>query len=903
MKEGSNRESLEKYETAVILKDGSALRLRPIRRDDEDKLLTLFYRLSTHTIYLRFHHVMTHLSREEVRRFCTVDYENTFALVATIGEGAEEKIIAVGRYYRLPRIDTAELALVVEDAYQEKGIGTHLLEQLAGVAKEKGIRHFEAEVLVENQPMLKMLKDSGFELAQELEMGVYRLVMPIAPTPEVEERSAEREKVATIASLRAFLEPRSIAVIGASQREGAIGNKLFRNLLQQGFAGVVYPVNPNAEVVASVKAYPSVLEIPGEVDLAVVIVPAAIVHDVVQQCGRKGVRGVVIISAGFGESGPEGIKRQEELLATVRSYGMRLVGPNCMGIINTNSRVSMNATFSAVFPPTGNIAFCSQSGALGLAILEYAQSLNVGLSSYVSIGNRADVSSNDFLQCWQEDPATNVILLYLESFGNPRKFARIAREVTATKPVVAVKSGRTTAGSRAAASHTGALATGEAASEALFRQAGIIRVDTLEELFDVANLLDHQPLPRGRRVAILTNGGGPGIMTADACAARGFEFPTLSDITLSGLKSFLPERASVANPVDITAEATAEDYSRALKLLVDDERVDIVIVIFIPPIVIQPEAVAHAIREAASEFRQQGKTLLASFMSSRGAPAELGRKEGGFIPCFTFPESTAAALARACDYSDWLRRPKGVVPELANIDRKRAEQLVKSARERSSGPMWLDAVSVAGLLHAYGIPAAQSKTAKTAEEAAKSATDIGFPVAVKILSDTITHKTEVGGVILDLHSAEEVVAACTQLSQRIANMGRADEMQGVIVQKMITEGVEVIVGVIQDPSFGPLILFGTGGIYTELFKDVTFSLHPLTDVAAHEMVRSVKAYQLLEGWRGSKPSDVAALEDLLLRVSAMVEDLPQISELDLNPVKVLERDGGCVVVDARVRLS
>jgi len=712
-----------------------------------------------------------------------------------------------------------------------------------------------------------------------------------------------REKAAAIASLRALLKPRSIAVIGASRRQGTIGNKLFHNILHQEFNGVVYPVNPNAEVVASVKAYPSVLDIPGEVDLAVVIVPAEIAQQVVEQCGRKGVRGIVVISAGFAESGAEGIDRQERLLEIARSYGMRLVGPNCMGIINTNPQVNMNATFSSIFPPAGNIALGTQSGALGLAILEYARSLNIGLSTFVSLGNRADVSSNDLLQYWEEDSATDVILLYLESFGNPRKFARIARSITPTKPIVAVKSGRTTAGSRAAASHTGAMATAEVASEALFTQAGIIRVDTLEELFDVANLLSHQPIPSGRRVAILTNGGGPGILTADACVTRGLELPALSDKALSELKDFLPRRASLNNPIDMTAEATAEEYSRALKLLAQDDRIDIVIVIFIPPILTQPEAIAGSIRELAPQFRQRGKTLVASFMGWRGASTELG-SAGGHVPCFIFPEDTAVVLAKACEYSEWLKRPKGIIPEIGGVDKKKAEQLVKSALERSAArPLWLDTTSVIGLLSSYGIRVVQSKSAATAREAEKAAEELGFPVAVKLLSSTITHKTEVGGVILDLSSQREVEHAFSQIREHLVSIGREDEMQGVTVQEMISGGIEVIVGVTQDPSLGPLILFGLGGIYTELFKDITFRIHPLTDVDAREMVRSVKAYQLLEGWRGAKPCDTEALEELLLRVSAMVEDLPQIAELDLNPVKVLERNNGYVVVDARVMLS
>ena len=900
----STSDVIEKYTTAVVLRDGSTLHLRPIRCDDQERLQDLFSRLSPHTVYLRFHHMLRQLSREEATRLCTVDYENSFALVGTVGEGTEEKLIAVARYYRLTSADEAEMAVVVEDAYQGKGIGTQLLEQLANVARGKGIRSFQAEVLAENREMLKVLMDSGFQIAQELEHGVYRVVWPIAPTPAAEERSAQREKIAAIASLRAFLKPRSIAVIGASRKQGAIGNKLFRNLLYQGFGGVVYPVNPNAEAVASVKAYPTVLDITGEVDLAVVVVPAEAVQTVVQQCGRKGVKGVVVISASFAESGAEGRQMQDKVLSTARSYGMRLIGPNCMGIINTDPQVNMNATFSSVFPPAGNIALCSQSGALGLAILEYTRVLNIGLSAFVSIGNRADVSSNDFLEYWVEDPKTDVILLYLESFGNPRKFARIARAVSTQKPVIAVKSGRTAAGSRAAASHTGALATGEVGSDALFRQAGIIRVDTLEELFDAANLLSHQPTPRGRRLAILTNGGGPAIMTADACAARGIELPTLSETTLSALRKALPRGSSLTNPIDMTAGAGASEYAEALRLLAEDEAIDNVVVIFIPPIVTEPEAVARVIRAVAPAYRQRGKTLLASFMGARGARVELGSDEEGYVPSFAFPEATAAALARACEYGEWCRRPKGTIPALPDIDGKKAKQIVESALERGAKkPMWLDTNTAFSLLGCYGIRSVQSRPAASAEEAARLAADWGFPVAIKLLSDTITHKTEVGGVILGVRSETEVKQAFAGIRERLATLGRAGEMQGVVVQQMVTEGVEVIVGVTQDPSFGPLILFGTGGIYTELFQDVAVRIHPLTDIDAKEMIQSVKAHKLLEGWRGSKPSDVEALEGLLLRVSAMVEELPQIAELDLNPVKALEKGKGYVAVDARVLLS
>jgi acetyltransferase len=720
----------------------------------------------------------------------------------------------------------------------------------------------------------------------------------------MEDKTSDRESTLTIDSLRPLLQPRSIAIIGASRRQATIGNTLFHNILRQEFSGVVYPVNPNADAVASVKTAPTVLDIAGEVDLAIVIVPADGVNRVLEQCGQKGVRGIVVISAGFGEIGDEGRKKEEEILETCNRYRMRLVGPNCMGLINADPAVNMNATFSLIFPAFGNVALGTQSGALGLAILEYARDLNIGISTFVSLGNRADVSSNDLLQYWVEDQSTDVILLYLESFGNPRKFARIARNVALKKPIVVVKSGRTPAGSRAATSHTGALATAEVASEALFAQTGMIRVDTLQELFDVASMLSHQPLPRGRNVAILTNGGGPGILTADACAERGLELPSLSDRTLSGLKSFLSSRAGFSNPVDMTAEATAEEYSRALKLLAEDDGIDIAIVIFIPPIVTQAEAVAAAIRNVAPEYRRRNKVLVASFMGSRGVTFELGFEGECCVPSFAFPEDTATAIAKAVHYNEWLNKPKGGTVEMENIDANKAREVVISAlKKNSTRPLWLDAESVAALLGAYGICLIQSKIAGSAAEAARAARDIGFPVAVKLVSDTIVHKTEVGGVVLDLWSEEEIEKAFTQIRQNLAGMNREGEMQGVSVQKMVSNGVEIIIGVTQDPSFGPLIMFGMGGIHAELFKDVTFRIHPLTDVDAREMVRSVKAYKLLEGWRGAKASDIPSLEELLLRISAMVEDLPEIEELDLNPVKVLEERKGYAVVDARVMLS
>ncbi|MBI2934143.1 MAG: GNAT family N-acetyltransferase [Chloroflexi bacterium] len=895
---------LQDFRTVVTLKDGSSLRLRAIRRDDEEKLIGLFYRLSHRAVYLRFHHVLHNLSREEAQRFAAVDYDNTFAIVATVGEGAQEKIVGVGRYARLPKRDVAEVSFTVENGYQGRGIGTHLMERLAGLAHEKGIRAFEAEVLAENAEMMNVFRDSGFTVTRQTEDGVYLVGLAITPTREGEEVSAEREKLATIASLMPLLTPRSIAVIGASRRSGSIGNKVFHNLLEQEFAGVVYPVNSHALAVASVKAYPTILDIPAEVDTAVLIVPAALVPGIADQCGRKGVRGLVVISAGFAESGPEGIERQKTLMDIVTNYGMRLVGPNCMGIINTAPDVSMNGTFSSVFPSPGKIAFATQSGALELAILEYARTLNLGLSTVVSIGNMADVSGVDLLQYWEEDPSTRVILLYLESFGDPRKFARVARRVAMTKPIIAVKSGRTPAGSRAAASHTGAMASTEVGVDALFTQAGIIRVDTLEALFDVANLLSQQPIPRGNRVAILTNGGGPGILTADACASEGLELPPISDGAREELRSFLPPGSNLTNPVDMTADGTAEQYLKALRLLEREDQFDIIIVIFIPPIATSPEAVAAAIREVAPQFRNKGRIVVASFVGGRGAPPGLGSEKEGFVPAFNFPEATAKALASAFTYGRWLTRPRGAVPDLKGIDRERARQVLKAASEqRPEGTGWISPLSAFDLLNCYGINTLPVRAASTPDEAIRAAEATGYPVAAKLLSATIAHKTEVRGVFLDLHTGTEVENAFRKLEERMAEMKRQAEMQGVMIQPMMTSGIEVIAGVTQDPAFGPLIMFGLGGIQAELFKDVTFKIHPLTNIDAGEMVRSVKAYQLLQGWRGAAPSDIAAIEYLLLRISAMVEDLPQIRELDLNPVKVFEKGKGYVVVDARIMLS
>jgi acetyl coenzyme A synthetase (ADP forming)-like protein len=900
-KMNKSRESVypAQYETEVLLKDGSRVSLKPIKVDDVERWLGFISRLSQRAKYLRFHSVPK-LGREDAIRYCTVDYDNAFAFVAEVLRDRRRDIIAIGRYARLPNKTTAEVAFVIEDAFQGKGIGTKLVEWLANVARKNGITTFEAYVLAQNKEMMNVFMDYGFHVTSQLEEGIYRVTFPIARPKSVNKKEEERERNSTVASIHALLYPRSVAVVGASREPGTIGQLLFQSIMQNRFSGVVYPINPNAKAIMSVKTYPSVLEVPGDIDLALIAVPAPLVAKVVDECGRKDVHSVVVISDGFKERGGEGVQRERELRDIALGHGMRVVGPNCMGVVNTDPSVNLNASFSPIFPPRGNVAFLSQSGALGLSILDYAKNLNMGISSFVSVGNRADISTNDMLQYWEQDEATKIILLYIESFGNPSKFARIARRLSATKPIVAVKGGSSTAGSRAAASHTGALATSEIASDALFEQAGIIRVKGLEELFIVSALLSNQPVPKGKNVAILTNGGGPGIIAADTCEQYGLTLPDLPPEMIESLRSVVQRDITFRNPLDLTAGAAEEEFEKALKILADSNLFDSVITLFIPPTVIATKEVEKAIRRVAPVFQRKKKPLLACFMGQRGFESKLGT-EGKFVPCYPFPEEAVFALAKAAEHGQWLSRPKGTIPKFRGLKRERAQTIIESTLTSSPHrPLWVSAEKVTDLLECYGIRITKTLTAATPDEAATAASKLGFPVVVKLSSTTISHKTDVGGVVLDLNSENQVKTAFNDIKGRIAEMRRMDEMEGVVVQRMISEGIETIVGVTQDPSFGPIIMFGLGGIYAELMKDVAFKLHPLADVDARELIGSIKMAKMLEGFRGAAPRDTGALEDLLLRLSALIEDVPQITEIDFNPVKVMERGAGYWVVDARI---
>jgi acetyl coenzyme A synthetase (ADP forming)-like protein len=698
-------------------------------------------------------------------------------------------------------------------------------------------------------------------------------------------------------SLEPLLRPRSIAVVGAARRRGTIAAEVFHNLVHVGFQGAVYPVNPKAAVVQSVRAYATVDEIPDPVDLAVLVVPAAQVLETIDACGRKGVRAVVVITAGFAETGPEGAALQAELAERARGYGMRVVGPNCLGVLNAHPDVRLGATFAPNFPPFGGVAVCSQSGALGLAILDLALEVGMGISSFVSIGNRADVSAVDLMQYWEDDPSTNVVLLYLENLGDPAQFLEVARRVSRKKPIAVLKSGRTEAGRRAASSHTGALAGMDVAVDALLGQCGVLRTDTIHELFDVAMLLSTQPVPKGPRVAILTNAGGPGIMATDACESRGLKVPALAESTREALRAFLPAAASVGNPVDMIASASAEQYEQSLRLLLDDPGVDAVLTLFVTPIVTRPSDVAEAIIRATEGAR---KPVAACFMGSQGVPEAAAMLRDKRVPTFTFPEAAAAALARASRYGAFLARGEDAAASV-QVDRDAAAAVLGKPLPAGARGRWLDPEEVRVVLDAYGIATPKQALARSGDEAAKLAGELGFPVALKLIAKGITHKTDVGGVRLGLRDESEVREAYLAMLGRMTELGRAGDMQGVLLQRMAEKGIETFVGATRDPEFGHLIGFGLGGVQVELLKDVVFRVAPLGATDAAEMVDGIRARALLEGFRGGPVIDKRALADVLSRVGRLVADFPQIAEIDLNPV--IARPDGVTAVDARIRVG
>lgn len=875
--------------TDAVLADGGTVHVRPIRPEDGPGLLAFHARLSDETIHLRYFSPHRNLRPAEVERFTHVDHHDRMALVAVL----RGNIIAVARYDRLgPGEIEAEVAFVVEDAHQGRGIATLLLEHLAAFARTRGIRRFVADTLVENSRMADVFRHAGFEEHAEFASGTIHFTMDIEPSEAFVDAIEARWRQGAVRSIHRLLAPRSIAVIGASRTAGTIGREIFGNLLNNGFQGPVYPVHPTALHIGGVRAYPSLAAVPDEVDLAIVVVPAARVLEVVEECGRHGVRGVIVISAGFAETGPDGTELERQVVTAARGAGMRIIGPNCMGVINTHPDVSMNATFAPTAPSLGRVAFSSQSGGLGIAVLEEAERRGLGLSSFVSVGNKADVSGNDLLRFWQQDGNTDVILLYLESFGNPQHFARIAREVSATKPIVAVKAGRTSAGTRAASSHTAALASSDRAVDALFARTGVIRVETLEELFDVAQVLTAQPIPAGRRVAIVSNSGGPGILAADACESRGLTVPELSDATQASLRSFLPAAAGVRNPVDLVASGSAADYQRAIQAALADDGIDAVLVLFTPPLVTEAEDVARAIMNATSGAT---KPVVANFLPMAHAPSALTAPDRR-VPSFAFPESAVRALARVCQYGAWRLRPPGVIPSLPGPRPAAAEAVIRAALAGHPDGAWLDAGQIGELLAAYSIPEARTVMARSEQEAVDAAGSIGYPVVVKASGSKLVHKSDVGGVRLGIGSPDQVRQAFAEMRAKLG-----EQMDGVLVQPLVPRGVEAIIGVVHDLSFGPLIMFGAGGTGVELFGDRAFRLAPITRSDAADLVRSLQVSPLFFGYRGAPEVDVAALESLLVQVGRLASEVPEVAEMDLNPV--IASAAGVVAVDARIRVA
>jgi acetyl coenzyme A synthetase (ADP forming)-like protein len=878
-------------EATIVLRDGSTLNVRPIRRNDERALSRFFGSLSLESRVFRFFAAVANAD-SSVKRMIDVDYQSRYGLVALAG--ADQQIVGHAMYVTIGP-DKAELALAVADAYQGRGVGTILLGQLGEAAAGAGIQVLEAVVMPANHRMLDVLRESGFPIHSRSEPGEIHAELPTRLTPEALAHFEDRDRTAAVAAVRHILAPKSVAVIGASRTRGSIGAELFHNLLSMGFTGPVYPVNPAASTIEGHTAYRSVLDIKSDVELAVVTVPAAAVVDVATQCAAKGVRGLVVISAGFGEVGPEGLELQRRLVQVCRESGMRLVGPNCMGVINTAPGVNLNATFAPDQPVRGRIGFLSQSGGLGIAVIARAQALGSGVSSFVSVGNKTDISGNDLLQFWEADPETDLVMLYLESFGNPRKFARIARRVSRSKPILAVKGGRTQAGNRASSSHTGALlSASDVTVGALFEQAGVIRTDTLAELFDTALLMSTQPLPAGNRVGIVTNAGGPAILCADACEAAGLEVPQLPDDTRHALASFLPAAGSTGNPVDMLAAATSADYRRAIDILTRCPEIDSVIAIFTPPLVTQARDVVAAIHSAAHDSPRP-MPILGVLMSKDSSPMAV-RDQDVNLPHYPFPEDAARALGLAARYAAWKKQGDEPVPVLAGVDRDRATAVIASATSHGDG--WMQPASAAELLACYGVPLVEARFADTPHEAGRLARELGDAVALKAIAPGVLHKTEAGGVKLGLKAA-----AVERAAERMVSAFRkaGHQVERFQLQPMVPGGVEMIVGVVQDERFGPILACGAGGTATELLKDVAVRITPIAKGDAGRMVRSLKTFPLLAGYRGAAPSDVDALEDVLLRVSALVEAHPQVAEMDLNPVIVHPR--GAVAVDARIRLE
>jgi len=711
-----------------------------------------------------------------------------------------------------------------------------------------------------------------------------------APTKEIER-----------ASIKSVFEPRSIAVIGAGRTRMTIGREILHNLIEYEFNGMVFPVNPNARVIHSMKCYRSVLEIPDSVELAVISVPKQLVAQAIDDCGRKEVKAIILITAGFSETGPRGKELEDHIFSQIRQYGMRMIGPNCMGVINTAPNVRMDATFAGTLPLEGSIGFLSQSGALGAAILEQSRDMNLGLSSFVSLGNKTDVSVDDVLEYWRDDERTRLILLYLESFGDPYRFSRLARETVKKKPIIAVKSGRSAAGARAATSHTASLAGMDVAADALFDAAGVLRVDTVEELFDYAQAFGHQPIPRGDRVAIISNGGGPAILAADAVAAHRMQVADFSEKTVQRLSKHLVEEATLANPLDMIASADHESYRQVLNIILEDDGVDAVIASFVQPITIDARLVARAVADVCTERRELGKPVLCCFMGREDELSGIRILREASLPVYSFPEAAARALAAMNRYRRIRERPEGIVRRFDDVVKVKAAQVFDKVISEKRAR--LTDTEVRTVLEAYGFPLAPTLYVDDPRELGRAGETIGYPVAMKVASPHIIHKSDVGGVVLDLRTERELLGAYAKIKERVQNLPEKVTDWGVIVQRMVEGGREMVLGSTFDPLFGPLIMAGMGGIHVEILKDVTFHMVPISDAGAMEMLQSLRGYPILEGVRGEPSVHMETVVEVLGRLSQLVTEFPVIREMDVNPFMAFPERERCMAVDARISVE
>ena len=866
------------WEADVVASDGGIVHLRPILPSDAEALVRFHENLSERTRYLRFFGPYPRISPRDLERFTHVDHRTRVAFICLLGD----EIIAVGRYEGLGAnggaVKSAEVAFVVRDEHQGRGLGSILLEHLAAAARENGVRRFEAEVLVENHQMVRVFRDAGYQVSRAFAEGVLHLEFDVDPTERSLAVRDAREQRAEARGVHNVLHPSSVAVIGASTDPSKIGHAVLANLLRANFTGPVYPVNPEARSVRGVRAYASVTDIPDEVDLAVVAIPAAGIDEVMDSCLAKGVKALVVVSAGFADAGGSGTVAERRLVAEARAHGMRVIGPNALGVANTAPDVRLNATLAPDLPGAGRVGFFSQSGALGIAILATAQERGLGFSTFVSAGNRADLSGNDLLQYWQTDPATEVVLLYLETFGNPRKFARLARRLARTKPIVAVKSGRHTGPTAALAARAAPI--DEASVKALFEQAGVIRVETLTQLFDTALLLAYQPLPAGPRVAVVGNSTALGLLVTDALLDGGLE--------LAG------------PPVDVGTAAPPEAFAAAVEEALRDDvgpdrHADALVAVWVPPISTPGAAYARALREAVAG---SDKPVAAVFLAAEGVPAELAvpREDGtpgpGSVPSYPSPERAAAALARVSRYARWRSRPVGefVMPD--GVDAERARALV-AGFDTGTQRRLSDAEAVE-LLACYGIHVTEFRTVAGADAAVAAAEELGYPVAIKAVGERWHHRTDQVGVHLDIHTP-------TGVRRAQADLARLTGHDEVYVQRMAPKGTSCVLEIVEDPSFGSLLSFGLSGMATELLGDRAFRVLPVSDQDAGALVRAPRAAPLLAGYRGTDPVDLGALEDLVLRVGRIAEDIPEVRSLGLDPV--LASAQGAFVTGARVVLG